>query len=64
MKKYRRAILDYTKVDKNLTVKDQGIIICILITAYGGGAWFSPELGRYPSRQDLAEILEIENVEI
>ncbi|MGZ8258586.1 MAG: hypothetical protein ACXWTR_05360 [Methylotenera sp.] len=64
MKKYRRAILDFTKVDSNLTVQAQGRLYCILITAYGAGAWFSPELGRYPSRQDLAEIDEIEAAEI
>lgn len=60
---YRRATLDFTRVE-NETVRNQCVLNCILIMAYGGGAWFSPKLGRYPSRQDLAVITEIDDVMI
>jgi hypothetical protein len=64
MTKYRKATLDFTKVQQNSTVRNQGIQTCIFITAYGNGAWFSPELGRYPSRQDLAVVNELDDIEI
>lgn len=43
--------LDFTHVDENPRVRDQGKLICIKTATKG---FFSPELERYPSRQDLA----------
>lgn len=59
---YKRAILDFTRIERNEQVRQQGKLTCIWIDSYGGGAWFSPELGRYPSRQDLADIKELSSV--
>ena len=43
--------LDYSGVNENQQVKDQGILICIKTEHKG---FFSPLLEKYPSRQDLA----------
>lgn len=55
------AELDFTHVDKNLQVQAQGIITCI---STDGKGWFSPELERFPSRQDLAMISNVREVEL
>lgn len=43
--------LDYTGVEGNSAVSNQGVLICIKTKQKG---FFSPILERYPSRQDLA----------
>lgn len=49
---YEVWMLDYTEVSRsNLQVREQGVLFCIKTKNKG---FFSPELERYPSRQDLA----------
>jgi hypothetical protein len=58
---YKLATLSWNHInpERNLKVFSQGELNCIWIDAYGGGAWFSPILGVYPSRQDLAKIVDL-----
>ena len=48
---FEYAVLDFTQVEGNPTVKQQGKVLCIKTSCCG---WYSPELSRCPSRQDLA----------
>jgi len=55
------AELDFTQVTNNQSVQAQGVITCIYTANKG---WFSPSLGRFVSRQDLAIITNIRGVEL
>jgi len=54
------AELDFRQVTKNLSVQSHGILTCIN-TPKG---WFSLTLGKFPSRQDLAIIINRRFVDI
>lgn len=56
MEKYEIAELDFTHVTNNMQVRGQGKVLCIKTGLKG---WFSWELERYPSRQDLAKVIPI-----
>lgn len=49
--------LDFTHVKQNFKVAQQGILLCIKTATKG---YFSIELEKYPSRQDLARITPME----
>lgn len=51
MNKILVAELDFTHVQRNSAVKAQGKVTCIFTHSKG---WFSPELEKFVSRQDLA----------
>jgi hypothetical protein len=53
--------LDFTGVDKNEQVKAQGITICIRTKRKG---FFSLNLEKFPSRQDLAKKTFVTNLRI
>lgn len=55
------AELDFTGVTKNEAVRQQGIQTCLLTQSKG---WFSIELERFCSRQDLAVITNKREVEV
>jgi len=54
------AELDFRQVTRNLSVQTQGILTCIN-TPKG---WFSLTLGKFPSRQDLAIVIDRRVVDI
>jgi hypothetical protein len=56
---FQVSLLDFTHVDKNPAVKEQGKIVCIHT---GDKGYFSPQLQRYPSRQDLAKITHLNTI--
>lgn len=55
------AELDFSQVNKNPSIKSQGVLTCIFTASKG---WFSPKLGRCPSRQDLAKVLNKRTVRV
>ena len=50
--KYKMVELDYSGVEGNEQIRSQGKILCIKTSNKG---YFSLDLERYPSRQDLAK---------
>lgn len=59
--KYELYKLDFSKVKGNRQVQAQGVLVCIKT---GSKGFFSLELERFPTRQDLAKKTLVGNIDV